>query len=60
MHISHPHKINLTEKLQNGIERYKELRSEILLQQDINLNSRIWDIRDYSKYILSNGTTEMK
>lgn len=60
IYINHPQKITVTEKIQKGIEKYKELREEILLQQNINPSSRIWDIRDYSKYVFSNGNTEMK
>jgi len=60
MYINHPKKINLTEKIQKGMEDFRKLREEILLQQNINPNSQIWDIRDYAKHILSNGNSEMK
>lgn len=44
-------------------EMYEEeqwSQEEILLQQDINPNSQLWDIRDYAKYVLSNGDPKMK
>jgi len=60
VYINHPKKIKLTEKLQEGMENFRTLREEILLQQDINPNSQLWDIRDYAKYVLSNGDSKMK
>lgn len=60
VYINHPKKIKLTEKLQEGMENFRKLREEILLQQDINPNSQLWDIRDYAKYVLANGDPKMK
>lgn len=47
-------------KLEEGMENFRKLREEILLQQDINPNSQLWDIRDYAKYVLANGEPKMK
>ncbi|MBI3289870.1 recombinase family protein [Candidatus Microgenomates bacterium] len=60
IYINHPRKINLTEKIREGMENFRKLREEILLQQDINPNSQVWDIRDYAKHVLSNGDSKMK
>ena len=60
MYINHPKKINLTEKIQEGMENFRKLREEILLQQGINPNSQVWDIRDYARHVLSNGDSKKK
>lgn len=60
MYINHPGKINLTEKVQDGMEDFRKFREEILLQQDINPKSKVWDIRDYAKHVISNGDDKMK
>jgi len=60
IYINHPTKINLTNKIQEGMKLYKDLRDEIFLQQNISPNSKVWDIRDYAKYVLSNGDPIMK
>ena len=40
------------------MKSFEEMREEILIQQDINPNSKIWDIRDYAKYVLTNKNAE--
>lgn len=60
MFIAHPNEINLTEKIQKGMEDYKNIRDNVLLQQDISPNSKLWDIRDYSKHVLGNGDPKKK
>jgi hypothetical protein len=41
-------------------KKFGEVREEVLLRQDINPKSKVWDIRDYTKHVLSNGDSEMK
>lgn len=60
MFIVHPNEINLTEKIQKGMEDYKTIRDNVLLQQDISPNSKLWDIRDYAKHVLANGDPKKK
>jgi len=60
VYINHPNKITYTEKLQASIQKHKELRDEVLLQQDISPNSKVWDIRDYTRYVMRYGKPEMK
>jgi hypothetical protein len=50
----------LTDKTQEGIEEFKKMREAIFLQQDINPNTKVWDIRDYSRYVLTNKNMEEK
>lgn len=60
MYINHPIKINLTEDIREDMKKYKEVRDQILLQQNINPDSQVWDIRDYAKHVLSNGDSIKK
>ncbi|KKT58595.1 MAG: hypothetical protein UX91_C0006G0132 [Candidatus Amesbacteria bacterium GW2011_GWB1_47_19] len=60
MYIAHPQELVLTDKIQKGLEEFKRMREALFLQQDINPNSKVWDIRDYSKYILANKNAEEK
>jgi len=58
--INHPSNINLTKNLREDMERYKEVRDQILLQQNINPDSQVWDIRTYTKHVLQNGDPQKK
>jgi len=60
MYIAHPQELFLTDKIQEGLEEFENMREALFLQQDINPNSKIWDIRDYAKYVLSNKNAEEK
>ena len=60
MYIAHPQELVLTDKIQKGLVEFKRMREALFLQQDINPNSKVWDIRDYSKYILANKNAEEK
>lgn len=60
MYIAHPHELVLNEKIRQGIEAFKMNRESILLQQDIDPDSKVWDIRDYTKYVLLNTNIEEK
>ncbi|OGM11153.1 hypothetical protein A2Z22_01050 [Candidatus Woesebacteria bacterium RBG_16_34_12] len=60
MYIAHPHELVLTNKIQDGLKEFESMREALFLQQDINPNSKIWDIRDYAKYVLSNKNAEEK
>lgn len=60
MYIAHPHELVLTEKIQKGLEEFRKMREAIFLQQNINPNSKIWDIRDYARYVLTNKDMEEK
>ena len=60
MYIAHSHELILTEKIQEGLEECKKMREAIVLQQDINPNSKVWDIRDYARYVLTNKNAEEK
>lgn len=60
MYIAHPKKIKLTEELQEGMKHFKQVREDLLLHQNINPNSQLWDIRDYAEYVISNGDSKKK
>jgi len=60
MFIAHPKKIRITKQIQEGMEHFKQIREDILLHQDINPNSQLWDIRDFAQHVLSNGDPKMK
>lgn len=60
MYIAHPHELVLTEKIQKGLEEFRKMREAIFLQQNINPNSKVWDIRDYVRYVLTNKSVEEK
>lgn len=60
MYIAHPKKIKLTEQTQEGMEHFRQIREDILLHQNINPNSQLWDIRDYAEHVLSNGDSKKK
>lgn len=60
MYIAHPDELILTDKIQEGLTEFKNMREAIFLQQDINPNSKVWDIRDYARYVLSNKGIEEK
>lgn len=42
------------------MENYKKLRDQILLQQDIDPDTKTIDVRDYAKHVLSNGNVGQK
>lgn len=60
MYMAHPQELILTDKIQEGIEEFKKMREALFLQQDINPNSKVWDIRDYARYVLTNKNIEEK
>lgn len=60
MFIAHPHELILTDKIQEGLNEFKRMREALFLQQDINPNSKVWDIRDYARYVLTNKEVEEK
>lgn len=60
MYIAHPHELILTDKIQEGLNEFKRMREALFLQQDINPNSKIWDIRDFARYVLTNKSVEEK
>lgn len=60
MYIAHHDELVLNDKIQESIGTFKKVREGMLLQQDINPNSRVWDIRDYARYVLTNKSSEEK
>ncbi|RJR29253.1 recombinase family protein [Candidatus Microgenomates bacterium] len=60
VYINHPKNIKLTKSLREDMGKYKEVRDQILLQQNIDPDSQIWDVRDYAKHILSSGDSKKK
>lgn len=60
MYIGRPKQINLTKEIRQDMENYRKTREDILLNQDIDPNTQVWDIRDYTKHILANGDTIKK
>lgn len=60
MYIAHHDELVLTDRIQESMETFKKVREGMLLQQDINPNSRVWDIRDYARYVLTNKSSEEK
>lgn len=60
MYIAHPHELNLTDRIQEGLNEFKKMREALFFQQNINPNSKIWDIRDYVRYVLTNKNLEEK
>lgn len=59
-YIAHPQLINLTEDIRNGMEEYRQIRDDVLLRQDIDPETKITDVRDYARHVLSNGDIEKK
>ncbi|MGA2911442.1 MAG: recombinase family protein [Candidatus Levyibacteriota bacterium] len=59
-YIAHPQLINLTEDIRNGMEEYRQIRDDVLLRQDIDPETKIMDVRDYARQVLSNGDIEKK
>jgi len=60
MYVAHPDELIITSKIQTGLEKFKRMREALFLQQDINPNSKVWDIRDYARYVLSGDNKEEK
>lgn len=60
MTIAHPQKINLTEKVEKAMEKYKKIQDQVLLQKDINPNSTNLTFKDYAKYALREGSKSEK
>ena len=60
MYIAHPKELVVTEKVQKGMEIFSKMREALFLQQNINPNSALWDIRDFARYVLTNKSTEDK
>ena len=60
MYIAHLHELILTDKIQEGLNEFKRMREALFLQQDINPNSKVWDVRDYARYVLTNKSVEDK
>ncbi|MBN1168973.1 recombinase family protein [Candidatus Woesebacteria bacterium] len=60
VYIAHPKNIKLTEGVQEGLEHFGKVREDLLLHQNINPKSQVWDIRDYAEYVLSNGDAKKK
>lgn len=58
--MAHPQMIKPTEKLKLGMEQYKKMRDQILLNQDINPDKIPFDIREYAKHTLHDGTVSEK
>jgi site-specific DNA recombinase len=59
-YIAHPQLINLTEDIRSGMEEYRQIRDDVLLRQDIDPETKIMDVRDYARQVLSNGDIEKK
>lgn len=60
MYIAHINKFDLSENVRKGMEEYKKMRDEVLIRQDINPNSKPWDIRDYAQHIFYNGNSQQR
>lgn len=60
MEIAHPNFLNFEGPLSQSIETYRTTREEILYQQNINPKCNPMGMKEYSQYILYNGTIEEK
>lgn len=60
MAINHPQTITLTQKITQGMEGYKRVKEEILLQEDINPDKKPLTFGEYAKHILHNGSNDEK
>lgn len=60
MEVAHPQTIKLTDDVKKGMEKFRLLRDEILIQQDINPDKEQLKIKDYAKHILRNGSIKEK
>ena len=60
MYIAHKEKFNIPKTVTEGMENYKRMRDQVLLRQDINPDSKPWDIRDYAQHIFYNGEPKQK
>lgn len=58
--IAHPQLVKLTSEVKVYMEEYKNLRENILLQQDIDPEYKPFDLFEYAKYALRNGSIQEK
>lgn len=58
--MAHPQMMKYTDKLKLDMEQYKKIRDEILLQQDIDPDKTLFDIREYAKHTLHHGIVPEK
>ena len=58
--MAHPQIFNISEKVKNGMESYKKIRDEILLQQDIDPDKKPVNLTEYAKHIVQNGSLQDK
>lgn len=60
MEMAHPQIFKISEKLKRSMQSYKEIRDQILLQQNVDPDEKPLTITEYSKHCLVNGTTQEK
>jgi site-specific DNA recombinase len=60
MEMAHPQTFKTSERLKRSILDYREIRDTILLQQDVDPDSRPMTFTEYARHALKNGTTQEK
>ena len=60
MEMAHPQVFNISEKVKHGMESYRKIRDEILLQQDIDPDKKPVNLAEYAKHITQNGSLQDK
>jgi DNA invertase Pin-like site-specific DNA recombinase len=60
MAMSHPQTVKLSKILLHKIEEYKNIREQVLLQENISSKTEVLPLKDYAKYVIENGSDEDK
>lgn len=60
MEMAHPQIFKINDKLKHSMQSYKEIRDQILLQQNVDPDEKPLTITEYSKHCLINGTIQEK
>ncbi len=60
MYINHPKKITLADTILEDMAEFGKIREDVLIHQDINPKSKLWDLRDYAQHVLHNGDPKKK
>ena len=58
--MAHPQIFKYSERLKRSMQGYKEIRDQILLQQNVDPDEKPLTITEYSKHCLVNGSPQEK
>lgn len=60
MEMAHPQELKFSVKVKVGMQKYKGIRDQILLQQDVNPDKIPLTMTEYAKHIMNNGDLHEK